>query len=85
MFIVSRAFRDDCVKAQINYKDLLKQLTIKGIYKGGVTRRMTTGTKIKGTPVHALHFDCNAPDFISLDDYIGSGVKDESSGASVSN
>ena len=85
MFIVSRAFRDDCVKAQINYKDLLKQLTIKGIYKGAVTRRMTTGTKIKGTPVHALHFDCNAPDFISLDDYIGSGVKDEGSGASVSN
>jgi hypothetical protein len=83
MFIVSRAFREDCVKTQINYKDLLKQLSAKGIYKGATTRRMTTGTKIKGTPVHVLHFDCNTPDFITVDDYFEPETKDESSGSSV--
>jgi len=80
MFIVSKPFRDDCVKAQINYRGLLKQLEGKGIYKGATTRRMTTGTKIKGTPVHVLHFDCNTPDFLNLDEIIaadsGSPVQD---------
>jgi hypothetical protein len=83
MFIVSRAFREDCVKTQINYKDLLKQLSAKGIYKGATTRRMTTGTKIKGTPVHVLHFDCNTPDFITVDDYFESEAKDASGGSDV--
>ena len=83
MFIVSRHFKDDCVKTQINYRDLLKQLTIKGIYKGATTRRMTTGSKIKGTPVHVLHLDCNAPDFLSLDNYIPTEDGDAGSGGSV--
>jgi hypothetical protein len=70
MFIVSKQFKDDCVKIQVNYKDILRQLAAKGVYKGSTTRRMTTGTKIKGTPVHVIHLDCNTPDFLSLDDYI---------------
>ena len=70
MFIVSKQFKDDCVKIQVNYKDILRQLASKGVYKGSTTRRMTTGTKIKGTPVHVIHLDCNTPDFLSLDDYI---------------
>jgi len=83
MFIVSKHFKDDCVKSQINFRDLLKQLTKKGIYKGSTTRRMTTGSKIKGTPVHVIHLDCNAPDFINLDDYVGTEGKDASSGGGV--
>jgi hypothetical protein len=70
MFIVTKQFKDDCVKVQVNYKDILRQLASKGVYKGSTTRRMTTGTKIKGTAVHVIHLDCNTPDFISLDDYI---------------
>jgi hypothetical protein len=61
----------------------LKQLTKKGIYKGSTTRRMTTGSKIKGTPVHVIHLDCNAPDFISLDDYVGTEEQDAGSGSGV--
>jgi uncharacterized protein (DUF927 family) len=83
MFIVSKHFKDDCVKSQINFRDLLKQLTKKGIYKGSTTRRMTTGSKIKGTPVHVIHLDCNAPDFISLDDYVSTEGQDAGSGGGV--
>jgi hypothetical protein len=83
MFIVSKHFKDDCVKAQINYRNLLKQLTEKGIYKGSITRRMTTGSKIKGTPVHVIHLDCNTPDFVSLEDYVHTEGNNAGGGDSV--
>ena len=79
MFIVSKHFRDDCVERQVNYKDTLKQLTARGVYQGSTTRRMTTGTKIKGPPVHVMQFNCDTPDFISVDDYL-----DASTGNTVS-
>lgn len=85
MYIVAKAFKDDCVERQINYKDTMKELQTKGIYLGSTTRRMTSGTKIKGTPVHVMQFDCNAPEFINVDEYVGVETKDESSRSSVSN
>ena len=85
MYIVAKAFKDDCVERQLNYKETMKQLQIKGIYLGSTTRRMTSGTKIKGTPVHVMHFDCNAPEFINVDAYVGVEKTDEGSGSSVSN
>ncbi len=83
MFIVTKHFKDDCVKTQINYRNLLKQLTEKGIYKGSITRRMTTGSKIKGTPVHVIHLNCNTPDFISLEDYVHTEGGNEGGGGGV--
>ncbi len=83
MYIVAKHFRDDCVKRQVSYKDALKNLATKGIYLGATTRRMTTGTKIKGTPVHVLQFDCNTPEFISVDDYIKAESSDADSGGGV--
>ena len=85
MYIVAKAFKDDCVERQINYKDTMKELQTKGIYLGSTTRRMTSGTKIKGTPVHVMQFDCNAPEFINVDEYVGVEKADEGSGSSVSN
>jgi hypothetical protein len=85
MYIVAKAFKDDCVERQINYKDTMKVLQTKGIYQGSTTRRMTSGTKIKGTPVHVMQFDCSAPEFINVDDYVGVEKADEGSGSSVSN
>jgi hypothetical protein len=85
MYIVAKVFKDDCVERQINYKDTMKQLQEKGIYQGSTTRRMTSGTKIKGTPVHVMQFDCNAPEFINVDEYVGVEKADEGSGSSVSN
>jgi hypothetical protein len=85
MYIVAKVFKDDCVERQINYKDTMKQLQTKGIYQGSTTRRMTSGTKIKGTPVHVMQFDCSAPEFINVDEYVGVEKADEGSGSSVSN
>ena len=85
MYIVAKSFKDDCVERQINYKDTMKELQTKGIYQGSTTRRMTSGTKIKGTPVHVMQFDCSAPEFINVDEYVGVEKADEGSGSSVSN
>jgi len=84
MYIVAKHFRDDCVKRQVNAKNTLKQLETKSIYLGSTTRRMTTGTKIKGTPVHVMMFDCSTPEFISMDDYINPGATDADRGSGVS-
>jgi hypothetical protein len=83
MFIVNKAFKTDCVERQINFKNTLKQLHEKGIYKGSTTRRMTTGTKIKGLPVHVIEFDCSTPEFINVDNYVESA--NENRGGSLPN
>lgn len=76
MYIVNKAFKNDCVERQVNYKHTLRELHEKGIYKGSTTRRMTTGTKIKGPPVHVMEFDCNTPEFINVDTYVESASED---------
>ena len=84
MYIVAKVFKDDCVERQVSYRDTLKQLGAKGVYTGSMTRRMTTGTKIKGLPVHVMQFDCTTPDFINVDDYVPTGEGDEGSRSNVS-
>lgn len=83
MFIVAKRFRTDCVERQVNYKDVMKQLSDKGVFVGSAAKRITTGTKIKGPPVQVLEFNCNTPEFISLDDYIAPEKADADRGSSV--
>ena len=83
MFIVAKRFRTDCVERQVNYKDVMKQLSDKGVFVGSGAKRITTGTKIKGPPVQVLEFNCNTPEFISLDDYIAPEKADADRGSSV--
>ena len=83
MFIVAKRFRTDCVERQVNYKDVMKQLSDKGVFVGSGAKRITTGTKIKGPPGQVLEFNCNTPEFISLDDYIAPEKADADRGSSV--
>lgn len=72
LFIVAKAFRDDCVETQIGYKDTLNELKAKGIFLGAKNTRMSKGMPIPAPGVHALEFDCSCPDFIDLDGLVGS-------------
>ena len=83
LFIVAKAFRDDCVEAQIGYKDTLNELKDKGIFLGAKNTRMSKGMKITSPGVHALMFDCNVPDFLDMDGLVES--LSESSGDTVQN
>ena len=71
MYFAAKAFRDDCVKFQINYRDTLKQLESKGIYEGAVNKRLSKGMKVVSPGVHSLVFDCSNSDFIDMDSITG--------------
>lgn len=72
LYISAKAFRDDCVEAQIGYKDTLKELKEKGIFLGAKNTRMSKGMRITSPGIHALMFDCNVPDFLDMDGLVES-------------
>lgn len=70
MFLAAKAFKTDCVKFQVNYKDTLQQLEKKGIFLGTMNKRLSKGMKVVSPGVHTLIFDCANTEFISMDDII---------------
>ena len=72
LYVSAKAFRDDCVEAQIGYKDTLKELKDKGIFLGAKNTRMSKGMRISSPGIHALQFDCNVPDFLDMDGLVES-------------
>jgi len=66
VFIVVKAFRDDCVHAQINYKDTIKDLERKGILLEVCNKRLAKGSKIVSPGVRCLVFDASHTDFIDM-------------------
>jgi len=67
VFIVVKAFRDDCVRSQINYKDTLRDLEAKGILlEVCPNKRLAKGSKIVSPGVRCLVLDASHPDFIDM-------------------
>jgi len=82
MYIAARPFKAYCAKYQIDYKNLLKELKVKGIYEGAAAKRMASGTKLGGSiPTHAIHLNCSAGDFIDVEAFVnadrGDNVPDQ--------
>ena len=70
MFIAAKAFKNDCVRFQVNYKDTLGQLEKKGIFLGTMNKRLSKGMKIVSPGVHSLIFDCSSTEFVSMDSIV---------------
>jgi hypothetical protein len=70
MFLAAKAFKNDCVRFQVNYKDTLNQLEKKGIFLGTMNKRLSKGMKIVSPGVHSLIFDCSNAEFISMDEFV---------------
>ena len=70
MFIAARAFREDCVRYQISYREVLRELRAAGRYLGASSKRMTKGTNIASLHTHALMFDLSDKEFIDVDNFI---------------
>jgi len=70
MFLVVKAFKDDCAKYQISSKDTIEWLKQKGILIATGNKRITKGmgVSVPGVQCHVL--DCSNPDFITLDDLV---------------
>lgn len=70
MFIAIKAFKDDCVKYQVNYTDTVKELKKKGILLGTGTKRLSKGMKVVAPGVHALTLDTANSEFVKMDNYV---------------
>ena len=57
LYIVSKDLRDYCVQNQIIFKDLIRDLNTKGIFRGAKRKRLTRGTAINSPPVDVHIFD----------------------------
>ena len=70
MFLVAKAFKNDCVDVQINYKDTLTQLKNKGILVDSGVKRLAKGMRLESPGVHALVLDCGHNDFSGVDVFL---------------
>ena len=70
MFLMAKAFKEDCIKVQINYKDTLKQLKTRGILVDSGVKRLAKGMRIESPGVHTLVLSCSHPDFAGVDVFL---------------
>ena len=67
LYIGAKAFKDFCVRQQINYKSTLKELEKIGVFKGGTNKRMSKGMKISSPVVRTLKFDTSGSDTLQIE------------------
>jgi len=67
VFISVKAFKDDCVRYQINYADTKKALEQKGILLDITNKRLAKGSKIMSPGIRCLVLDASHSDFIDMD------------------
>jgi hypothetical protein len=67
LFIVAKAFQKDCVKQQVNHRELIRELTDMGVYKGTFNKRMTKGMQFNAPPVYAMELDCSVKGFLDVE------------------
>lgn len=70
MFLMAKAFKEDCIKVQINYKDTINQLRTKGILIDSGVKRLAKGMRLEAPGVHSLVLDCSHQDFSSVDSFL---------------
>jgi hypothetical protein len=67
LFVSAKAFKDYCVRHQINYKGILNDLTKTGVFKEAMNKRMSKGMKVVAPAVRVLRFDASAHQFLHLE------------------
>tara|TARA_R110000787_G_scaffold80307_2_gene174902 strand:+ start:378 stop:3317 length:2940 start_codon:yes stop_codon:yes gene_type:complete len=78
MFVPVKNFRKHCVETQIDYKEVLRELTAKGLYLETVVKRLSKGMSITSPGVRSLVFDTSHADFIDMSKLIPEEDKDAS-------
>ena len=66
LWVLARAYREDCVKAQVPYESSLAAYKKNGSFLGNKKKRMTAGTVVSTqAPVNALCFDTTKLEFFN--------------------
>jgi len=66
LFIAVKAFRDFCVRNQINYKGTLKELQKTGVFIEPINKRLSKGMKVVSPAVRVLKFDASKSEFLQI-------------------
>jgi hypothetical protein len=80
LFIPVGALREDCVKYQVNYRELVRKLTDDGIVIGTSIKRVSKGMKITSPGVRCLILNAGTPDFIDVGNLVALEEPDSGSG-----
>jgi hypothetical protein len=67
LFVAAKAFKDFCVRQQINYKGVIKELQQLGIFTEALNKRMSKGMRVVSPAVRVLKFDASNSDFLQMD------------------
>ena len=71
MFLSARAFKNDCVMTQVNYKETLLELELTGVLQPAMLKRMSKGMKVNSPPVYCLVLDCSGSGFVEFEEAMG--------------
>lgn len=67
LYLAAKQFKDFCVKQQINYKTVLKELHLNSVFVEAMNKRMSKGMKVVSPAVRVLKFDTTSSEFIQMD------------------
>jgi hypothetical protein len=70
MFVDYKHFREECIRAQINFKEVLSGLKKSGAYVGAGSKRLSKGMRINTLPVYAIEIDTSVSDFLDMESFI---------------
>jgi hypothetical protein len=70
LYVAAKQFKDFCVKQQINYKNMLKELHDASVFVEAMNKRMSKGMSVVSPAVRVLKFDASSSEFIQMDGMI---------------
>ena len=70
LYVSAKAFKDFCVRNQINYRSVLKDLQDQGIFTEAMNKRMSKGMKVVSPAVRVLKFDAANAEFLQMDAHL---------------
>lgn len=66
LFVDYKHFREDCVQAQVNFKEMLNGFKKSGAYVDTGSKRLSKGMKITTLPTYVIEFDTSVGDFLDM-------------------
>jgi hypothetical protein len=66
LFVDYKHFREDCVRAQMNFKQIINDFKKSGAYVDAGTKRLSKGMRVSTLPTYAIEFDTSVGDFLDM-------------------
>jgi hypothetical protein len=66
LFLDYKHFREECIMAQINYKEVIKDFKKCGAYIGTTNKRLSKGMAMTTPSVYCIEFDTSVGDFLDM-------------------